>query len=329
MDNSPFFSILIPTYNRAAYLKECINNLLKQSFHDFEIIISDNNSDDDTPSVVEQYKDTRIRYVRQKENIGAVRNFLFLAGQALGKYIILHQDDDLLHKDFLNRCFHCVSVTPNITVYGAPLWRGDYQRGFVPTPIKEALLNAHPYYFLSDDILIYDGKESAVNFFYYYFINPPSVAICANTLREIGGFCIGTEGGGGDIITESRALLRGNLAFDPRPGGMHRHHPDNFCKVRTTKIRSEAIRAIFGQLIKDFEESNFDWQAVVSEHLIHLPWKRRFQHFRRWVRHQAPTPLQRIGWQACISDKPGRINALKIIARLGVRNAFCFLRNSR
>ena len=72
MSQRPYFTIAIPTYNRAAFLREAINSALNQTNLDFELIISDNASTDDTQTVVASIKDERLHYVRQPANLGSL-----------------------------------------------------------------------------------------------------------------------------------------------------------------------------------------------------------------------------------------------------------------
>jgi len=67
--NSPFFSICIPNYNYAQYIGETIQSVLDQTCQDFEIIVADNASTDESVSVVEGFHDARIRLVRNRYNI--------------------------------------------------------------------------------------------------------------------------------------------------------------------------------------------------------------------------------------------------------------------
>ncbi|MDV7390561.1 glycosyltransferase family 2 protein, partial [Arthrospira platensis SPKY1] len=62
-------SIVMPTYKRAHLLGGAIENVLAQSFRDFELIVVDDNSPDDTPQVVARFDDPRIRYVRNEPNL--------------------------------------------------------------------------------------------------------------------------------------------------------------------------------------------------------------------------------------------------------------------
>jgi len=92
----PLFSVIMPTLNRAHVITRAIRSLLKQTFTDFELIIVDDGSSDNTKEVVEGLKEPRLRYIRQeKKGVSAARN----AGVALarGRYItFLDSDDEVL-----------------------------------------------------------------------------------------------------------------------------------------------------------------------------------------------------------------------------------------
>jgi glycosyltransferase involved in cell wall biosynthesis len=64
-------SILIPTYNRRDMLKEAVTSVLAQGYADYEIIIADNWSTDDTEAVVAAFGDSRIKYHKNAQNVGA------------------------------------------------------------------------------------------------------------------------------------------------------------------------------------------------------------------------------------------------------------------
>ncbi|MDX8392426.1 MAG: glycosyltransferase family 2 protein [Mariprofundaceae bacterium] len=89
-------SIGMPVYNGAAYICEALDSLLAQSFTDFELIISDNASTDDTQTICQAYekKDARVRYVRQKKNLGAEKNFHFVLNEASSEYFMWAAADD-------------------------------------------------------------------------------------------------------------------------------------------------------------------------------------------------------------------------------------------
>lgn len=92
----PFFSIVFPTYNRASDLQFALYCILRQSFLDFEVIISDNCSTDNTKTVVSKLRNKKIRYSRTKKTVGNAINMKRAIQQAKGEYVFLHSDDDFL-----------------------------------------------------------------------------------------------------------------------------------------------------------------------------------------------------------------------------------------
>ncbi len=100
--NDPFFSIVIPTYNRAGVIGATIASVLGQSYANFEIIVVDDGSTDNTQDVVESIVDPRLKYhKKENEERAAARN----AGRAMSKgdYVTFFDSDDLLLENHL-RC---------------------------------------------------------------------------------------------------------------------------------------------------------------------------------------------------------------------------------
>ena len=99
----PTVSIGMPVYNGASYLRAALDSILSQSFADFELIISDNASVDNTGCICLEYArmDNRIRYIRQESNIGAFKNFQFVLRESVGKYFMWAAVDDLRTPDYI------------------------------------------------------------------------------------------------------------------------------------------------------------------------------------------------------------------------------------
>ncbi|MGA9046335.1 glycosyltransferase family 2 protein [Sulfuricurvum sp.] len=94
--SNPKVSVLIPAYNYAQYLPEAIDSVLAQTFEDFEILIVDNCSTDNTEEIIMEYlkKDRRIQYFKNEENIGPYRNYNQCLLYASGEYIKFLNADD-------------------------------------------------------------------------------------------------------------------------------------------------------------------------------------------------------------------------------------------
>ena len=102
----PFFSVILPTFNRAHILSIAIKSIINQSFPDWELIIVDDGSIDDTEAIVESFlKDIRIKYFRQ-ENKGVCTARNYGSERAVGNYITFLDSDDYVSeswlKDFYN-----------------------------------------------------------------------------------------------------------------------------------------------------------------------------------------------------------------------------------
>ena len=100
---TPAVSVIIPTYNRSWGLRRAVGSVLAQTFLDFELIITDDASVDDTPEVVRSFADPRVRYYRQSHNVGVSRNWGTGVELAHGEFVALLMDDDRYEPKFLAR----------------------------------------------------------------------------------------------------------------------------------------------------------------------------------------------------------------------------------
>lgn len=99
----PVLSVCIPTYLGSAHIGATIDSVLAQSFGDFELIIVDDNSTDDTAAIVARYQDPRIRFIRNASNLGPEGNWNRCLSESRGKYFKLLPQDDLLLPTCLER----------------------------------------------------------------------------------------------------------------------------------------------------------------------------------------------------------------------------------
>lgn len=103
MTNVPKISVCVPSYNHGKYIKETIDSILNQSFQDIEVIISDDNSDDDSVKVINSFNDSRITLIENSENSGPSINMNLAINKSQSDYIALIASDDIMHQDRLKK----------------------------------------------------------------------------------------------------------------------------------------------------------------------------------------------------------------------------------
>jgi glycosyltransferase involved in cell wall biosynthesis len=117
MEFSPKVSILIPTYNYSHHIDEAIQSALHQTYTNFEIVIVDDSSTDNTDEVVEKYlSDNRIRYYKNPVNLGLVQNFNKCLGYAKGEYIKFLLADDKFEPTLLEKFVPILDQYPNVSL---------------------------------------------------------------------------------------------------------------------------------------------------------------------------------------------------------------------
>lgn len=115
---NPKVSVLIPAYNYAHYLSEAIDSVLGQTYKNFELIVVDNCSTDNTEEIVNNYAkhDTRIKFVRNQENIGMYRNYNQALLLATGDYIKFLNADDKFEPTLLEKFVNILENDTTISV---------------------------------------------------------------------------------------------------------------------------------------------------------------------------------------------------------------------
>jgi hypothetical protein len=118
MDPVPKVSIGLPIYNGARKLSRCLDSILAQSFEDFEVIVCDNASTDETPEIIDDYvrRDCRVRQIRWPVNQGAAWNFNSAFAQARGEFFQWVAADDWLSPTFLATCLPVLEADDDVAL---------------------------------------------------------------------------------------------------------------------------------------------------------------------------------------------------------------------
>lgn len=137
----PEVTVVITTYRRAALLKDAIRSVLAQTFSDFELVVVDDASLDDTEKVVRSFGDRRISYIRHETNKGDAAAKNTGIRSAKGKYIITLDDDDLMAPNALEALVDKIRGTGQDTggAYGWSWWTYEHGKTLkVLAPTREA-----------------------------------------------------------------------------------------------------------------------------------------------------------------------------------------------
>jgi len=119
MSNSfPLVSVILPVYNCEEYIGLAIDSILSQTYTNFELIIIDDCSTDSTPKILESYKDSRIRIIRNSKNIGISRSLNLGVSFSNGKLIARMDADDISLSERLKAQVEFMRTNPEIGVLG-------------------------------------------------------------------------------------------------------------------------------------------------------------------------------------------------------------------
>jgi glycosyltransferase involved in cell wall biosynthesis len=115
----PRVSVGMPVYNGEDHVREAIESIVAQTYTDFELIIADNCSEDNTERICREYaeKDPRIRFFRHEQNLGASKNFSFVFNMSRGSYFKWAAHDDMLAPEYVQRCVEMLDECgPNVVL---------------------------------------------------------------------------------------------------------------------------------------------------------------------------------------------------------------------
>lgn len=114
--HNPKVTVCLPTFNKARYLPAAIESVLAQEFHDYELLIVDDGSTDQTDQIVRGFVDSRIRYIRNAQNMGLVENWNRCLELALADHTIVFHDDDVMLPGLLHREMEVLESNPDVVL---------------------------------------------------------------------------------------------------------------------------------------------------------------------------------------------------------------------
>jgi glycosyltransferase involved in cell wall biosynthesis len=224
----PKVSVLIPTYNSAQFLDETIQSVLSQTFPDYEIIIVDNQSTDNTDKIIEKYKlDSRIRYYKNSVNIGMTGNWNQCLLYANGEYIKFLMSDDKFHPHLLEKFINVMDKNPDVSVITCLRQFFGEENSVIPVPeeiMKETKLK-------SQNAIAYTIK-------YSNWIGEPTSVMFRREHLWLGFFKIEMQWIP-DLEMWLRLLTRGSAYIIPEVLSFFRQHPSQQTKFVTKNFLRE------------------------------------------------------------------------------------------
>ena len=253
---SPKLSVLVPNYNYGRFLAEALTSVLEQSFTDFELVISDDSSTDNSPAIISDFatRDPRIRFTRQPTNLGLAENFNWCLARARGEYVkFLLADDKLAHPEALEHLVSALDKNANIVLVSATAQIID---------ARSQLLYLRDYFGRD---LVKDGGAISRECILRgsNFIGEPSVFVFRRSCASHGfnpayHYWV-------DLEFALRVLEQGDFAYLNEPLVAFRQHPAQLSQ----RLLGEHRQSIeFYQLLVDFAERPWLGRKAARERLF-------------------------------------------------------------
>jgi len=218
----PRVSFVVPCFNYGRFLNECIASILAQSFMDFEILICDDASTDDTPERVSSFVDGRIRYIRREQNIGHLKNYDDGIRQAQGELIWLISADDKLGANRLLQTYvDQFDQHPNLTLACCRVQCMDDD-----SLAYDKFIPRQDYPGLPNQPMIFEGQDFYRCLIQGNFVASPC-ALAKKSLYEKFGYFHPDLPHSGDWYNWLLFALEGSVYYDPEPLVLYRKHQNN------------------------------------------------------------------------------------------------------
>lgn len=246
------FSVVIPLYNKANHIQRAIDSVLNQSIQDFECIVVNDGSTDDSEEAVKNYKDERVKLINQ-ENGGpaAARNRGIK--EAKGDFIAFLDADDEWEVEFLNIISGLIAIYPNAGVFATAL-RAKEKNGQL-SAYSYKILPPHPWSGIISSYFECISNE-------VYPLSSSTTCIKKDRFSIIGEFDCSLRVGQ-DVDMWIRAALNNKIAFSSIVGATYYHDAEN----RSKDIIDYNERLLY--FVRHLEKYN-EHSGMNKESLIHL-----------------------------------------------------------
>jgi glycosyltransferase involved in cell wall biosynthesis len=226
MNMIPKVSFIVPCYKLGHLLAECVESILSQSYRDFEILIMDDKSPDNTPEVAGSFRDPRVRHIRNEPNLGHLSNYNKGISLARGEYIwLISADDRLRSAQVLERYVGLLDRAPNVGFVFCPAMR----------LIDDCEAGVMPYSLVSDSDAVFGGHNFLVQHLLFANVVPAPAAMARKKCYErMNSFPLDLPHTG-DWYLWSMFSLYFDVGFFAEPMVNRRFHTSNMSKSFCTE----------------------------------------------------------------------------------------------
>jgi glycosyltransferase involved in cell wall biosynthesis len=263
-DRRPKVTVCIPAHNSAQYLPGAIDSVLTQEFADFELVVSDDASDDETPEIGKRYADPRFRVERSDSRLGQAGNWNRCVELARGKYVILLHADDQLLPGYLQRAVATLDANPDVGLVHCAVQHVD--------EINRAL---HLQRLAAEDRIDRDDATLRRLLLDGCVINPAGVMVRRGVYETVGRFTDQIIWGV-DWHMWIRIALRWPLVYLADPLALYReHHQSGTSAVmssgRNARDEEWLFEDVFG-LIRNIRPDLSELEPAAMRGIAHRTW---------------------------------------------------------
>lgn len=244
----PRASLAVPVRNGEAFLRRCLDSALAQDYQDFEVVVSDNASDDRTPEILAEYaaRDPRVRVFTNEADIGLIENVNRVFHLSRGEYFRWLGADDWLEPTYLSRCVPSLDAHPEAvgvtTGFRAHVDSGESRceeyRGEVPDGPDPARRLARMLWFFHANDLYYDPVYSLFRREALARTQLIRVMTCADMMLACELCLLGPLVHLPEPLSHRR---RAYQEFEDRTWLMKRYHPTRWRRVSAGPLRIGAV----------------------------------------------------------------------------------------
>lgn len=194
------FSIIIPLYNKADYIAETLKSVLNQTYCDYEVIVVNDSSTDNSLEVASSFQDERIHiYTKENEGVSAARNYGIM--HAKYDYIAFLDADDIWESDYLECQKKLIGTYPDAGIYSTAFYSLEKRK----RKLRNVLINEHIHFLVHDYF-----KESVMNGLSICWTS--SLCLKKEVIKEIPMFRVGIKRGE-DLDLWLRIALNYDVAY--------------------------------------------------------------------------------------------------------------------